>query len=105
MADSSILRLTKELVWIEREVLPALSGLRTGQHTLFDRIFANELAIAVHSAHEVCAAQLADGVQSYACPSLHQARFEHGWSAAAWHLHDCLQTTELQPSCYGCHDL
>ena len=53
MADSSILRLTKELAWIEREVLPALPGLRTGQHTLFDRIFANELAIAVHGAHEV----------------------------------------------------
>lgn len=53
VADSAILRLTKELAWIEREVLPALPGLRTGQHTLFDRIFANELAIAVHSAHEV----------------------------------------------------
>ena len=53
MADSSILRLTKELAWIESEVLPALAGLRTGQHTLFDRIFANELAIAVHGAHEV----------------------------------------------------
>ena len=34
-------------------MLPALAGLRTGQHTLFDRIFANELAIAVHGAHEV----------------------------------------------------
>lgn len=53
VADSSILRLTKELAWIEKEILPNLSALRTGQHSLFDSIFANELAIAVHAAHEV----------------------------------------------------
>ena len=53
VADSSILRLTKELAWIEKEILPNLSALRSGEHSLFDSIFANELAIAVHATHEV----------------------------------------------------
>jgi leucyl-tRNA synthetase len=46
-ANSAILRLTKELTWME-EVLAAESSLRTGAATSFaDRVFDNEMNVAI----------------------------------------------------------
>ncbi|XP_038685743.1 leucine--tRNA ligase, cytoplasmic [Tripterygium wilfordii] len=46
-ANSAILRLTKEIAWME-EVLAAESSLRTGSPTTFaDRVFENEINIAI----------------------------------------------------------
>lgn len=50
-SNGAILRLTKELAWIE-EVLAAADGMRDEAPTLFlDRAFDNEINIAVHAAH------------------------------------------------------
>ena len=47
-ANAAILRLTKELAWVEEMLAPG-AGLREGgAPTLQDRVFANEIAIAVH---------------------------------------------------------
>ena len=51
-ANSAILRLTKELAWAE-EVLRALDGLRAGARGFHDRIFANEMDVAVAAARQV----------------------------------------------------
>ena len=52
VANSAILRLTKELAWVE-EVLAALPGMRTGQALFADKAFSNEMNRAVHSTREV----------------------------------------------------
>ena len=57
VANSAILRLTKELAWVE-EVLAALPGMRTGQALFADKAFANEMNRAVHSTREVSRAAL-----------------------------------------------
>eukprot|EP00252_Welwitschia_mirabilis_P016916 TRINITY_DN37672_c0_g1_i1.p1 TRINITY_DN37672_c0_g1~~TRINITY_DN37672_c0_g1_i1.p1 ORF type:complete len:1138 (+),score=208.54 TRINITY_DN37672_c0_g1_i1:127-3540(+) len=47
-ANAAILRLTKEIAWMEEEVLARESSLRHGPPTTFaDRVFANEINIAV----------------------------------------------------------
>ena len=51
-ANSAILRLTKELAWAE-EVLRALDGLRAGARGFHDRVFANEMDVAVAAARQV----------------------------------------------------
>ncbi|KAF8060524.1 leucine--tRNA ligase [Scenedesmus sp. PABB004] len=51
-ANAAILRLTKELAWMEEMLAPG-AGLREGPpSSLFDRVFANELNIAVFRARE-----------------------------------------------------
>ncbi|KAK9826880.1 hypothetical protein WJX81_003148 [Elliptochloris bilobata] len=45
-ANSAILRLTKELAWTE-EVLRAMNSLRVGPHGFHDRVFDNEMNVAV----------------------------------------------------------
>lgn len=47
VANSAILRLTKELAWIQ-EVLEAQPFMRTGKKLFADRAFANETNHAVH---------------------------------------------------------
>lgn len=51
-ANSAILRLTKELAWIQ-EVLEAQPKMRTGQRLFADRVFANEISHAAHMTKEV----------------------------------------------------
>lgn len=51
-ANSAILRLTKELAWIN-EVVEAQPGLRKGQKLFADRVFANEIRYAAHKTKEV----------------------------------------------------
>lgn len=51
-ANSAILRLTKELAWIQ-EVLEAQPSMRTGQKLFADRVFANEISHAAHKTKEV----------------------------------------------------
>ena len=51
-ANSAILRLTKELAWIQ-EVLEAKPGMRHGQKLFADRVFANEISQAAHKTKEV----------------------------------------------------
>lgn len=49
-ANAAILRLTKELAWAEEMLAPG-AGLREGgggEATIADKVFANEIAIAVH---------------------------------------------------------
>ncbi|KAL2650092.1 hypothetical protein R1flu_018220 [Riccia fluitans] len=46
-ANSAILRLTKEITWMEEEILPAEQTLRTGPHTFADNVFDNEINIAI----------------------------------------------------------
>lgn len=53
VAEKALLRLTKELAWIEKDMWPALDSLRTGHHELLDQVFANELRIAVHDTRKV----------------------------------------------------
>ncbi|GBF91225.1 hypothetical protein Rsub_03545 [Raphidocelis subcapitata] len=51
-ANAAILRMTKDLAWIE-EVLAPGAGLREGPaDTVQDKVFANEIAIAVHKTKE-----------------------------------------------------
>lgn len=52
VANSAILRLTKELGWV-KEVLEALPTMRRGQRFFADRAFANEINHAVHLTKEV----------------------------------------------------
>ena len=52
-ANSAILRLTKELAWAE-EVLRAMDGLRAGARGFHDRVFNNEMDVAVAAARQVC---------------------------------------------------
>lgn len=51
-ANSAILRLTKELAWIQ-EVLEAQPGMRRGQKLFADRVFANEISHAAHTTKQV----------------------------------------------------
>ena len=51
-ANSAILRLTKELAWIQ-EVLEAQPSMRRGQKLFADRVFANEISHAAHKTREV----------------------------------------------------
>lgn len=53
VADKAVLRLTKELAWIEKEIWPALDSLRTGHFEFLDEVFVNELSIAAHDARKV----------------------------------------------------
>ena len=53
VADKAVLRLTKELAWVDKELWPALDSLRTGPLEFLDRVFANELSIAAHDTHKV----------------------------------------------------
>ena len=53
VADKAVLRLTKELAWIEKEMWPVLDSLRSGHLEFLDEVFANELAIAAHDARKV----------------------------------------------------
>ncbi len=45
-ANSAILRITKELTWAE-EVLAAMAGMRAGELGFHDRVFDNDMNIAV----------------------------------------------------------
>ena len=51
-ANSAILRLTKELAWIQ-EVLDAQPSMRKGKKLFADRVFANEISHAAHKTKEV----------------------------------------------------
>ena len=53
VADKAVLRLTKELAWIEREMWPSLDSLRSGHFEFLDQVFANELSIAAHDTRKV----------------------------------------------------
>ncbi|KAG6554492.1 hypothetical protein Mapa_003870 [Marchantia paleacea] len=46
-ANSAILRLTKEITWMEEEVLPAEQTLRNGPYNFADKVFDNEINIAI----------------------------------------------------------
>ena len=94
VANSAILRLTKELAWVE-EVLAAVPSLRTGQALFADKAFANEMNRAVHSTREVSRGALPRTLTSASSPccllavhvpSLHVAG--HGYS----HCQTCRQS-------------
>lgn len=58
-ANAAILRLTKELAWIEEVLAPGTALREAGaEHTLQDRVFANEMCIAVVRCKEAYDAML-----------------------------------------------
>ena len=48
-ANATVLRLTKELAWVE-EHLAAESSMRTAELNLADRIFKNAISVCAHAA-------------------------------------------------------
>ena len=53
-ANSAILRITKELTWAE-EVLAAMAGMRAGELGFHDRVFDNDMNVAVAATRQACA--------------------------------------------------
>lgn len=79
-ANASILRLTKELTWIE-EVLAALEGLRSGPPTtFFDKVFENAMNIAVHRSAAAFDKMLFRDALKYGCFDLMSARDTYRFS-------------------------
>lgn len=65
-ANSAILRLTKELAWIQ-EVLDAQPSMRKGQKLFADRAFANEISHAAHKTKEVSFRSLSPHAYNMSC--------------------------------------
>ena len=73
-ANSAILRITKELTWAE-EVLAAMGAMRTGELGFHDRVFDNDMNVAVAATRQACAflgcwPQLCVRLLNRACPIL-----------------------------------
>ena len=80
VAEKAVLRLTKELAWIEKEIWPALGSLRTGHHEFLDLVFANELSIAAHDTRKVLVPHQCDPcLPTSSLGSLYHW-FHHSWS-------------------------
>ena len=109
-ANAAILRLTKEISWME-EVLAAESSLRTGPPSTYaDRVFANDINIAVKTTEENYRDYMFRDALKTGFYDLQAARDEYRFSCGAggmnrdlvWHFMD-VQTRLITPICphYG----
>ncbi|KAK9795569.1 hypothetical protein WJX73_002580 [Symbiochloris irregularis] len=98
VADKAVLRLTKELAWIEKEVWPALAGLRTGPLEFLDQVFANELAIAAHDTHKAYEAMLFNKALDAGYYVLQNARDEYRHACGVSGMHRDLAVQYIKVS-------
>ncbi|KAJ7960649.1 Leucine--tRNA ligase, cytoplasmic [Quillaja saponaria] len=105
-ANAAILRLTKELAWYE-DVLAAESSMRTGPPSTYsDRVFANEINIAVKMTEQHYHSYMFREALKTGFYDLQAARDEYRFSCGAggynrdlvWHFMD-VQTRLLTPIC------
>ena len=73
-ANAAILRLTKELTWIE-DILASKEGLTSGPPTtFFERVFENAINVAVHRSHAAYEKMLFRDALKFGCFDLMAAR-------------------------------
>eukprot|EP00899_Mesostigma_viride_P015955 jgi/Mesvir1/24360/Mv11033-RA.2 len=86
-ANAAILKLTKELSWIE-EVMSQLDSLRSGDASSFvDRVFANEINIAVRESCRLYESMMFREALKAAFYDLQSARDEYRLACAAQGMH------------------
>lgn len=105
-ANAAILRLTKELAWYE-EVLASESSMRTGPPATYaDRVFANEINIAVKTTEQHYSNYMFREALKTGFYDLQAARDEYRYSCGVggynrelvWHFMD-VQTRLIAPIC------
>lgn len=84
-ANAAILKLTKELDWIEETILPKLSSYRTGDYEFADRVFENEMNAAIAAADAAYAAILYRDALQASFRSLQAARDRYRLNTKSFH--------------------